>query len=226
MTARRGVNASLGLASLALAGPAYAEPAAIVEAMEGRPAEVQPLDYLAAGRTLQLGAGQVLVIDYLHSCRRETISGGSVTIGRNKSDVTGGEVRFQRIECDGNKVPPVPDEPSAAAKPQLVPPVRPEGQPHETGLKHTIYSTAPLIDLGAPGQLTITPVDPPGPTISSKLAAGDLLHGRFYDFAAAGRRLAPGGLYRASAHGRELLFWIDPLAQDGAGPPAGRLLRL
>jgi hypothetical protein len=225
MTARRGIIASLGLAGLALAGPAYAEPTAIVEAVQGRPAEVQPLDYLAAGRALHLGAGEVLVIDYLRSCRRETISGGSVTIGKNKSHVTGGEVRRQTIDCDGNEVPPVLDEAAAAAKPQLIPPVRPEGQPHETGLKHTIYSTSPLIDLGAPGELTVMPVDPPGPPITSKLAAADLLHGRFYDFAAAGRRLAPGGLYLASAHGRELLFWVDPLAQEGAGPPAGRLLR-
>ena len=38
--------------------------------------------------------------------------------------------------------------------------------------------------------------------------------------------LVAGGLYRATGNGRSVVFKIDPMAQPGAAPLAGRLLRL
>jgi hypothetical protein len=211
--------------SVSAAPAAPPEPVAIVESVQGNPAGLAKLDYLVAGRQLTLAAGQSVVIDYLHSCEREAISGGSATIGKEQSDVAGGEVRRARIECDGNPRGRAEQPAPVATTPQLVPPPKPEGQPHDTGVKRTLYSTAPLVDLRGAGKLTIEPLDPTGPATSLDLAAGDLVAGRFYDFATSGQTLRPGSLYRAVARGQAILFLIDPLARESGGPPGGRLLR-
>ena len=220
----------LALAGLAAAvsapGLASAEPVAIVEQVLGAPPGLQALDYLSAGQAVELGAGGAVVIDYLRSCIRETIERGSVKVGGEQSIVAGGRVERTRIECDhgGRNAKPGMEEGSGG--PGFVQPLKPEGQPHETGITRTIYGTSPLFDLGGPGRLKIEPLDPRGSAVELSIFAGELVHGRFYDFAAAGKHLEAGGLYRATARGQSVVFWIDPLAHEGAGPPGGRLIRL
>ena len=216
-----------GLLTAALAPDAMsAEPVAIVEQVLGGAPGLEALDYLAAGQTVELGANGALVIDYLRSCVRETIERGSVKVGREQSTVAGGRVERTRIECDhgGRNARPGIEEGSGG--PGFVQPLKPEGQPHETGITRTVYGTSPLFDMGGPGRLKIEPLDPRGNAIELSISAGELKHGRFYDFAAAGKHLEAGGLYRASARGQSVVFWIDPLAHEAAGPPGGRLIRL
>src|SRR5258706_2813332 len=88
--------AGAALAVLAWAGAppgSAAEPAAIVEDVQGAVKDVQPFDYVAAGTQIQLPARAVLVLGYLKSCARATITGGKVTIGDDQRTVHGGPVK-------------------------------------------------------------------------------------------------------------------------------------
>ena len=71
-----------------LARPAGAEqPVAIVEAVRAPAAGVQVFDYLRPGRVVRLGESGRLVLGYLRSCLRETITGGEVVVGTMESAV-------------------------------------------------------------------------------------------------------------------------------------------
>lgn len=50
------------------------------------------MDYVEPGQVIRLGAADGLVLGYLKSCWRETITGGTVTVGTEQSQVAGGEV--------------------------------------------------------------------------------------------------------------------------------------
>jgi hypothetical protein len=93
-----------GLVTLALAGavavasPAAADPTgvALVEGLTGNPSGVEFMDYVRAGQVIRLGPHQTMVLSYMASCVRETITGGTVTVGTQRSEVQSGHVR--RIE--------------------------------------------------------------------------------------------------------------------------------
>ena len=93
-----------GLVTLALAGavavasPAAADPTgiALVESLTGNPSGVEFMDYVRAGQVIRLGPHQTIVLSYMASCVRETITGGTVTVGTQRSEVQSGHVR--RIE--------------------------------------------------------------------------------------------------------------------------------
>jgi hypothetical protein len=96
--------ATPGLVTLALAGavavpsPAAADPTgiAVVEGLTGNPSGVEFMDYVRAGQVIRLGHHQTIVLSYMASCVRETITGGTVTVGTQRSEVQSGQVR--RIE--------------------------------------------------------------------------------------------------------------------------------
>ena len=96
--------ALLAPALLAPAMPAMAtDPSAIVEDTKGK-VDVEFMDYLAPGRVVRLGAADELVLGYLRSCWRETIRGGTVTIGTEQSTVAGGNVKREKVKCEGSKL--------------------------------------------------------------------------------------------------------------------------
>ena len=74
--------------------------------------------------------------------------------------------------------------------------------------------------------MTIERLDKPADKIALNLAAGDLAHHRFYDFAAHGQALTGGGLYRASFGTASVVFRLARTAGAGALPPMTRLLQL
>ena len=75
------------------AHPASAQSAAaLVEDVKGQVAGLEVMDYLAPGRTFRLEPDESVVIDYLNSCVRETIHGGTVKIGVKQSEVQSGAV--------------------------------------------------------------------------------------------------------------------------------------
>jgi hypothetical protein len=81
---------------------AFGNDVALVESIENAPdAGVAFMDSLQPERTIDLGAGGVLVLSYFESCRRETIRGGRVTVGRESSGVAGGAVRSETFDCRG-----------------------------------------------------------------------------------------------------------------------------
>src|ERR1700730_8806019 len=79
--------------SPALAAPI---PVALVEEVSGAPAGVEFMDYVETGKTIELGARGGIVLSYLNACVRETISGGTVTVGTGQSDVQGEELPAPR----------------------------------------------------------------------------------------------------------------------------------
>ena len=62
------------------------------------------MDYLERGRRLDLGSDGWIEIDYFSSCLHERIVGGSVTVGADRSDMSGGKVERRQVECDAGKI--------------------------------------------------------------------------------------------------------------------------
>jgi hypothetical protein len=220
-------NAVVALAigmSPALAAPI---PVALVEEVSGAPAGVEFMDYVETGKTIELGARGGIVLSYLNSCVRETISSGTVTVGTDQSDVQGGKVARTKVPCDPGNLALMGDKSGQFA-----------GRVFRSGTEGTsaveaqltLYGRSPLLELKGPGTLLIERLDQTSERYLVDVGTDQLLHGRFYDFGKWGRHLAAGGIYRISRDTQdgqeELLFKSDAHAKPGNTPMAGRLLRL
>src|SRR5215475_518582 len=80
-----------GAGALILSASAQS-PAAVVEDLAGSVPGVQFMDYVEPGQVIRLGAHDRIVLGYLKSCWRETISGGTVTVGNEQSEVQRGDL--------------------------------------------------------------------------------------------------------------------------------------
>ena len=92
---------------MALTSGAAADPieVALVESANGNSLSVESMDYVRAGQIIRLGPHDTIVLRYLSSCLRETITGGTITVGSDWSEVQSGEVQRLRRECGvGNMV--------------------------------------------------------------------------------------------------------------------------
>lgn len=202
-----------------------ADPVALVEDVTGASAGVQFMDYLTVGKTIHLSAGDTLIVDYLHSCMRETITSGVVTVGQEQSTVKGGSVKREKVECDGGKMHLSAEQAAKSGVIVFRAPPKPSGQAAAAHVEKTLYGLSPLVDLRGAGQLVVERIDRPGERMEIEIPAGQLVRGAFYDFAKHGKSLSAGGVYRASAHGRSVVFKIDPFAQPGNASLVGRLLQ-
>lgn len=200
---------------------AHAEaPVAIVEEVTGSPG-VEPMDYVTPGQSVRLGAKDRLVLSYIESCWRETITGGTVTIGVAQSAVEGGTVEREKVACDGGKM-----ELAAAQSKQAAAMVfRGTVHPLPAKPQFAIYARCPMIELPGGGPLSIERVDKAGEKLELSLSAADLMHRRFYDLAKTGKALQAGGVYRAKAGNQQVVFQVDPAAKTDGGPAASRLVR-
>jgi hypothetical protein len=208
-----------------LATPAIAAtPVAMVEDVTGTTAGLEYLQYVDAGKVIKLGPSDKLVLDYFHSCARETITGGTVTVGTDASQVAGGTVSSERVVCDGGQLKLT----VAQAKEGGVVVYRAApkaGEPDR--VERTVFGVSPIFDLGGPTtRLLVEEIDKPGRRIDLRLSEKDLVQGRFYDFARHGQRLLPGATYRATANRRSVVFKIDPTAAAGPVALSGRLVQL
>ncbi|NOJ46300.1 hypothetical protein [Bradyrhizobium archetypum] len=220
---KRSIAVCLGL--LALASPVAADsPAAVVEDVQGKVTGAEFMDYVTPKAVIKIGDGGSIVLSYLKSCRRETISGtGTVVVGTEESAVHLAEVKAEKTNCDSNQTNVTTRETSGVAatvlrsvdnkaaslpKPQLI-----------------LYGASPLVEAKGRGKLIIRRLDVAGERQQIDLG-GTQLKGRFFDFAAENVALAPGGLYAASFKSSQIVFRVDEQAQPGATPIVGRLLRL
>ena len=200
-------------------------PAAVVEEIQGGAPGVQFMDYVDPGQVIRLGAHDRIVLGYLKSCWRETISGGTVTVGTEQSEVAGGEVARAKVACEGGKMmlsAELAGKSCAmvfrqAPKPQAASLPRPE---------FTLYGLSPVFEVRPPGKLVIERLDQPGERYEIAVTEAQLVRGAFLDFAKSDVVLAPGGIYRAKLADREIVFKIDPDAKPGDAPLVGRLARL
>ena len=208
-----------GLATSAAAEP----PVAVVEEVHGKVTGAEFMDYVTPKTVIKLGPTGSIVLSYMTSCRRETITGiGAVIVGTDESMVQFADVKRERVDCDSSRSHETTRETSevaatvlrtlgssaSAIKPQL-----------------TLYGASPLVEARGRGTLLIERVDLTGERQQIDLN-GNQLKGKFFDFAGANRTLTPGGTYLATFGTSKVVFRIDSSAKPGQTPIVGRLLRM
>jgi hypothetical protein len=223
-TAGRARPATLAVAgAMALASAAAAAEAievALVESVTSNSSDVEFMDYVQAGQIIRLGPHGTIVLSYMDSCVRETITGGTVMIGTDQSDVQSGMVARTKVPCAPGKMLPQADR-QAQVGGAIV-----RGMPSTSASAWLrIYGRAPIVELKAPGTLRIERIDQANERYLVHVTNEHLLNGRFYDFAKWGRNLAAGGVYSMRFGGEEIVFMVDPHAKPGDTPILGRLLR-
>ena len=207
----------------ALAGPAAAQtPAAVVEDVQGKVSGAEFMDYVAPGKIIQLGPTGMVVLGYMKSCWRETITGiGTVVVGAEESKVHLGEVKANKVKCDPAHSRLIDREvgDSAATSFRGI---------DETGStpRLTLYGLSPFFETSGRGKLVVERLDVKGERYDVNLAAASLLRRKFYDFAQNGISLKPGGTYAASLGSNRTVFVVDRQAEAGPTPIIGRLVRL
>ena len=226
-TAMRGIlSAALGvIGSLGFMMTAPAQtPVAVVEEVKGKPSGVEFMDYVAPGKVIKLRPKDSIVLGYMTSCWRETITGGTVLVGAEQSTVHEGVIERVKVDCDGGGQYAAADRKTregagtdfrslSNSRSAVLPQV-------------TIYGLSPILEVKGPGRLVVERLDRQGDRHEVMVGKNSLLRGRFYDFAKTGKALTPGASYLARLGGQEIIFNVDPGAKPGATPIIGRLVRL
>ena len=218
---KRAIVACLGL--LTLASPAAADsPVAVVEDVKGKVTGAEFMDYVTARSVIKIADGGSVVLSYLKSCRRETISGaGTVVVGNEESIVDQAVLKAEKTNCDSNQANATTKDTSAVAATLL----RSATATSLPAPQLTLYGASPFVQAKGRGTLVVRRLDLAGERHQIALG-GTQLKGKFVDFAGENVALVPGGLYAASFKSSEIVFRVDAQAQPGATPIVGRLLRL
>jgi hypothetical protein len=198
-------------------------PVAVVEDVQGPVTGAEFMDYVAPGKVIKLGPAGTIVLGYMKSCRRETITGvGTVIVGKEESMVHLGEVKAGTTECDASRSQMINREVGESAATV----VRSLEQKGPTSPRFTLYGLSPVFETTGRGKLLVERLDVKGERYDVNIATAPMVRGKFYDFARAGTALQPGGIYAASQGSRKAVFQVDPRAGPGAGPIIGRLVRI
>jgi hypothetical protein len=197
-------------------------PAALVEDIQGKVTGAEFMDYVVPGQVIKIGTNGSVVLSYLKSCRRETISGiGTVIVGADESKVHLSTVKDEKVECDASHAHATTKETSEVAA-TVVRGIAPDAT--ETA-QVTLYGASPIFELKSRGALIVERLDKAGERQQIEIA-NNRVKGRFFDFAKVNRALAPGGTYAATFGASKIVFRIDPQAKPGAAPVLGRLLQM
>jgi hypothetical protein len=196
-------------------------PTALVEDVTSAGAGVEFMDYVGTGQVIKLAPHDVLVLSYLKSCEHETITGGTVIVGPERSDVKGGAVARSKVPCDGGKIALNTQEASNTAATAF----RVQSAAAEPA---TLYGRAPMIkiprlDPGESRMLVIDRTDRAGEHIAIQID-DNLAGGGYYDFAKSHTLLTRGATYNASVGDRRVTFKVAAKAKSG-GAPVSRLVR-
>jgi hypothetical protein len=225
--ALRTLVATTGAAVLALAiqvsahVPAPLVPTALVEDVQSATADIEFMDYVGNGQAIKLEPGDVLVLSYLKSCEHETITGGTVTVGTERSDVRDGQIVRAKVPCDGGKMRLSSEQASKSAASAF--------RLQSADIQPTLYAQTPLVQLpkvlaSEDRTLLIERTDRRGERHEFKLDDAIVAAG-LYDLAKINVSLARGGIYDASIGGHKMTFQIDAKAKSGPAPVVSRLLR-
>ena len=139
--------------------PAPLVPIALVEDITSTTADVEFMDYVGTGQVIKLAPKDTIVLSYLKSCQHETITGGIVKIGAERSDVQGGTIKRAKVPCNGGKMQLASAEANASGASSF----RLQSAP----INPLLYSVTPMIQLprlaaGDPRVLIIERMDKPG----------------------------------------------------------------
>jgi len=195
-------------------------PVAIIEDIQAKGSKLSFMDYVNEGRVIQLGSKGKLIIGYLHSCRRETITGGTVTIGSMQSRVDKGELLREDVECDGGNAKLSGQQ--AATSGALAFRGSPKAKVGIGKADLTIYGTAPVIRTSqANASITIERMDKRSQRLSYQVKANHI------DLADHKVSLVNGGLYRITVkNGASKTFKVDKYAETGKISIVSRLIDL
>ena len=213
---------ALAISSQALArAPAPLVPTALVEDVKSASADVEFMDYVGTGQVIKLEPSDVLVLSYLKSCEHETITGGTVRVGRDKSDVDGGKIARAKVPCNGGNMKLSSQQANASAASSF--------RLQNAAFEPTVYALPPLIEIpkmraGDSRTLVIQRTDRPSERVAVELDES-LINGGFYDLAKTDMRLQRGKLYTATLGDRKFTFKVDTKAKTGNTPVISRLLR-
>jgi hypothetical protein len=203
---------------LICAAPALSQaPVALVEDLRGNPAGVELMDYVPTGKVIKLGPRESIVLGYLTSCWHETITGGTVIVGAEQSDVHGGKVTRTKVACDSGRIALTPGQANQSAGTSF-------RAANERG-PLTLYGLSPVIEATGGAAVLVVRTDRRGDHHVATLPVRRGTQRSFFDFATAKKTLAPGGTYRASIGARQIVFKIDPAAKARGVPIISRLLR-
>jgi len=201
--------------------PAPLIPTALVEDVKSATADVEFMDYVGDRQVIRLAPGDTIVLSYLKSCEHETITGGTVTVGKERSSVQDGEVVRTKVPCDGGNVQLSAQQASQSAASAF--------RLQNADTVKTLYALAPVVQLprplaGTDRMLQVDRTDQPGEHYRFEID-DTITAARFYDLAKTNLTLARGATYEASIGGHKLTFRVDPRAASGPTPVVSRLLR-
>jgi hypothetical protein len=214
------------VAAVALAGltslAAAQAPVAVVEDVQGKVAGVEFMDYVAPGKVIKLGPNSTVVLGYMKSCWRETITGvGTVIIGQEQSMIHLGDVKSVKVDCDAHAQ--LVDQANGESAATIV---RSMTAPTAASSQFTLHGLSPIVETAGRGRLVIERLDVQGERYDVDLSAASVVHGKFYDFAKSGTALKPGGTYAVSLGSQRTVFLVDRQAEPGSAPIISRLMRL
>jgi hypothetical protein len=212
----------VGFTGLASAQAQAQAPVAVVEDVQGKVTGVEFMDYVAPGKVIKLGPDGKVVLGYMKSCWRETITGiGTVIVGSEESMVHLGDVKASKVLCDSSHSHLIDKEVGESAATVVRTMNKDSMSP-----QFTLYGLSPIIETTGAGKLVVERLDEKGERYDIDITAASVLRGKFYDFAKNGRTLRPGGIYAASQGSRKAVFLVDRRAEPGPTPIIGRLVRL
>ena len=227
MALRMLAAATIAASATIFATPGYARapaplvPTALVEDVKSATADVEFMDYVGNRQVINLGPSDVLVLSYLKSCEHETITGGKVTVGTERSNVEGGKVVRAKVPCNGGKMQLSAQQASQSAASSF--------RLQSADIQPKLYARTPVVQLpkDLPSEdrvLLIERTDRRGERYSVKIDETVAATG-FYDLAKSNVSLTPRAIYDASIGDQKVTFQIDAKAKSGPAPVVSRLLR-
>ena len=188
---------------------------AIVEDCSPSLSGVDVFEYLSPGTIFKLADNEWILLGYFRSCNQETINGGTILVGENKSTVIDGSVNRRKVQCDSENLQLTTDQLDRAGVTVMR---KGEGQ---IEVSMIIHSTSPLFHVTtSAATLEVASLDQPG-----KPLIFDVEKHRV-DFAKHGVTLRGGGLYSAKTVDREVVFRIDKFSRPGSSALLSRLIPL
>ncbi len=171
---------------------------AIVENSTRNEGPGQAFDMLPENTVLDLAQGETIVLGYLKSCVRETITGGKVTVGLKESVVEGGKVTREKTECTETRLALTADESQQSATIAFRP---------GDAIRH-IFTRQPMIIAEKSEKVKIMPFDG-GETWNLAPESGRI------DFLSAKLEMQPGQRYRVTGDVATIIIEVDPAASAG-----------
>lgn len=205
--------------------PAPLVPIALVEDVKSTSADVEFMDYVGTGQVIKLAPRDVLVLSYLKSCEHETITGGTVRVGADKSEVEGGKIARSKVPCNGGNMKLSAQQANASGASSF--------RLQNASFDPTIYGVTPVVQIpklraGESRSLVIERQvnGQARPNERTTVELDDTFaNGGFYDLAKSNAKLKRGAIYTATLGSRKVMFKVDAKAKTGKTPVVSRLLR-